>query len=78
MALHNLSCAYWWDYKETVKNEREKAMKEVENDFQSVNENPLNDPEFLETIQKIEKRNKTIVPNLKNAIKSFERRIFPP
>ena len=71
MALHNLSCGYWWDYCNVLDIEKEKAKEEL----QSATENAevINDGDFQATMKRIEEKNRMIIPNLKNALKSFER-----
>ena len=71
MALHNLACAYWWDYCNLIDAEREKAMKEPEKEADAIAQ-PINE-EFQSVLSQIESKNKLILPNLKQAIKSFER-----
>ncbi len=71
MALHNISCGYWWDYCNVIEVEKEKAKQEFEQAQETGD--VINDGDFQAVMKRIEERNRQIIPNLKNALKSFER-----
>jgi len=70
MALHNLACGYWWDYCNVIEVEKVKTKEEL----QTATENAevINDGDFQALMKRIEDKNRMIIPNLKNALKSFE------